>query len=74
MESNIIGPWGDKYEQAISDYCDNLKSRLLEKYAKGKHEHGDLDAGNPIDCSREIIEEVLDIINYHLIDKVQEAK
>lgn len=63
----------DEYEKKITEFCDNLKYKLLEKYRKGRVEYG----GTPknIDCQKEINLEVLDILNYHLIYKVnQNAK
>ncbi len=58
----------DLYEQRIVDFADSLKERLLAKYRKGRKEHG----GSPtnVDCQAEVNQEVLDIINYFLIDKV----
>lgn len=61
----------DKYETEIINYCRSLQNLLLEKYRKGKAEHGELDAGKPLNCQKEILNEVLDILNYHLIDRVQ---
>ena len=61
----------DTYEQAIIAYCDNLKAKLLDKYQKGKEEHGELSANVKLDCTKEIINEVSDILIYHLIEKVQ---
>lgn len=61
----------DIYESAIIRYCHDLQEKLLEKYRKGKAEHGELDAGKPLNCQKEILNEVLDILNYHLIDRVQ---
>lgn len=58
----------DRYEKEISRFCDELKRDLLRKYRRGRAEHG----GTPsnIECQKEINLEVLDILNYHLIDKV----
>lgn len=58
----------DRYEQEIKRYCRDLEKRLLKKYRNGRAEHG----GSPvnIDCQKEINLEVLDILNYHLIDKL----
>lgn len=60
----------DQYEKEIIRWCENLKDKLLDKYLKGKLDHG----GEPvsIDCSKELAEELKDIINYHCIDLVNE--
>ncbi len=58
----------DRYEESIAAYCDSLKVKLLAKYRKGRMEHGQ--AHVHINCKAEVNQEVLDIINYFLIDKV----
>jgi hypothetical protein len=60
----------DEYEIEIVNYCENFKENLLEKYRKGKIEHG----GKPvkIDCGAEIAKEVYDAIIYHRIHLVNE--
>lgn len=60
----------DEYEIEICNYCENFKENLLEKYRKGKIEHG----GKPvkIDCGAEIAKEVYDAIIYHRIHLVNE--
>ena len=62
----------DAYEHEIIRFTRNLRNRLIEKYRKGKAEHG----GQPmtLDCQKEINLEVLDILNYHLIDRVNQRK
>lgn len=61
----------DEYEQQINKWCDELKCKLIDKYRKGKEEHGDLANGKPLDCAKEISNEVADILIYHCIDLVQ---
>ena len=58
----------DAYENQIVDFGVSLIQKMLAKYRKGRAEHG----GSPtsVDCQKEINLEVLDILNYHLIDKV----
>jgi hypothetical protein len=58
----------DRYEKAIKSFCRDLQRRLLKKFKAGRIEHG----GQPVnvDCQKEMNLEVLDILNYHLIDKV----
>jgi hypothetical protein len=58
----------DKYEKEIIRFTKELRIKMLEKYRKGKIEHG----GEPsaIDPQKEIHAEVLDILNYHLIARV----
>lgn len=62
----------DRYEKEIKRFCRDLETRLLKKYRKGRAEHG----GSPVqvECQKEINLEVLDILNYHLIDKINGAK
>lgn len=62
----------DEYEIEIMNFCENLQFKMLEKYRKGRKEH----RGKPtaINVQREINLEVLDILNYHLIEKVNEKK
>lgn len=64
----------DEYEQQIIKWCDDLKCKLVDKYRKGKEEHGDLASGKPLDCAKEISAEVADILIYHCIDVVQKGK
>jgi len=59
----------DPNEIQIVTFAENLKLRLLDKYRKGKFAHRGQDV-RKVDCQKEINEEILDIINYHLIDKV----
>lgn len=59
----------DPNEIEIVTFAENLKLRLLTKYRKGKFAHRGSDV-TKLDCQKEINEEVLDILNYHLIDKV----
>lgn len=58
----------DRYEKEIIRFCRDLEKRLLKKYRKGRAEHG----GAPVqvECQKEINLEVFDILNYHLIDRV----
>jgi len=58
----------DKYEQGIIDWCEGFKEKLLDKYRKGRVEHG----GSPVDvdCGKEVSQEVYDIINYFVIHNV----
>lgn len=58
-----------RYEKAIVKFCDTLKANLLAKYRKGNRAHGGK-LPTKVDCQREVNQEVLDIINYFLIDKV----
>ena len=62
----------DKYELGIVDFFEKIKAQCLEKYRKGKAEHGgDI---HKIDCSQEIMKEVHDIINYHIADLIEKGK
>jgi len=58
----------DRYEVAIEAWFENLKMECLNKYRLGRKEHG----GEPVDvqCWKEIGQEVMDIINYFVIHKV----
>lgn len=58
----------DEYEESIIFFGLNLILKMLSKYKHGKIEHG----GKPkkLNCSEEINQEVLDILNYHNIYKV----
>ncbi len=62
----------DKYEREIVKFTESLKEKMLCKYRQGKIEHG----GEPtqIDPQKEIHAEVLDILNYHLISKVNDER
>ena len=62
----------DKYEQGIVDFFEKMKNQCLEKYRKGKFEHGD--DLYKINCAREIFQEVKDIINYHIIDLIKKGE
>lgn len=64
----------DEYELQIIKWCEDLKCKLIDKYRKGKEEHGDLANGKPLDCAKEISNEVADILIYHCIDVVQKGK
>lgn len=59
----------DEYELAIVNFSYDLQMNLIEKYREGKRVHGNKKP-TKLDCQREINLEVLDILNYHLIDKV----
>lgn len=61
----------DKYEDGIITWCDNLKRLMLDKYRKGKAEHGDLSSGQVLDCKKESLNEFMDLIIYQIIDVVQ---
>ena len=60
----------DPYEQEIVVFGTRLISDLLDKYRKGKAEHGRLPS--KLNCRREIAMEVFDILIYHQISKVNE--
>ena len=60
----------DPYEQEIVVFGTQLISNLLDKYRKGKIEHGGLPA--KLNCRKEIAMEVFDILIYHQISKVNE--
>lgn len=60
----------DAYEQEIVVFGTKLISDLLDKYRKGKAEHGGLPS--KLNCRREIAMEVFDILIYHQISKVNE--
>ena len=56
----------DRFEAKIILYCETLKAKLLLKYRNGKAAHGGKGPFQ-IDVNDEIRQELLDIINYHLI-------
>ena len=56
----------DRFEAEIILYCETLKAKLLLKYRNGKAAHGGKGPFQ-IDVNDEIRQELLDIINYHLI-------
>lgn len=64
----MIIEFQDEYEVVISAFCESLCEKMINKYRKGKCEHG----GKPyrLDCKKEVNLEVLDILNYFVIDKV----
>lgn len=64
----IKEPVLDPYEREIINFSTSLCKRLLEKYRKGKLEHGGLPTR--LNCRREISLEVYDILIYHQIDRV----
>lgn len=70
----ITAPVIDEYEIQINKWCNDLRCKLIDKYRKGKEEHGDLANGKPLDCAKEISNEVADILIYHCIDVVQKGK
>lgn len=59
----------DPHEQEIIKWCEALQTKLLEKYRKGKAEHGD--DTSKIDYNHEIGLEILDIISYHCMFKAK---
>lgn len=61
----------DKYEYAIMKFGFGLTRKMLVKYRRGRKEHG----GEPINVfvQKEINLEVLDILNYHIIGKVNQS-
>jgi hypothetical protein len=61
----------DPYEWAINQFCLGLKDKMILKYRAGKEAHKGEDPLQ-IDAQKEINEEVLDILNYHLISKVND--
>lgn len=60
----------DECEFQIVAFCATLQTRMLEKYRKGKAEHGG--KWSELDCVKEINAEVLDILNYHCIAKAKD--
>lgn len=68
LKSKISGEEYDEFEIEIMDFCMELMQRMLAKYRAGRKEHG----GKPdlVNVQREINLEVLDILNYHLVDRV----
>lgn len=67
-KAKISGEEYDEFETEIMGYCMELMHRMLAKYRAGRKEHG----GKPdlVNAQKEINLEVLDILNYHLIDRV----
>jgi len=61
----------DDYEKQIIRFCTDLSVKMIDKYRRGKLEHG----GEPtnINCEKEVNQEVLDILNYFCIHKVNEC-
>lgn len=59
----------DVYEKQILCWAFEFTQKLLDKYRKGKAEHGQLDANAKIFCEKEVAEEIKDIICYFCIDK-----
>ncbi len=51
----------------IEKFCDDLKSKLIAKFEKGAKEHGD--GWRDVNFTKEIGEEIKDIINYHCMFK-----
>jgi len=56
-------------EDQIVSFCDNLKAKMLHKFYAGRAEHDDDLATLPIE--KEIEQEIIDIIIYSLIAKLQ---
>ena len=56
----------DRFEAEIILYCETLKAKLLLKYRKGKKAHSGKEPFQ-LNINDEIRQELLDIINYHLI-------
>lgn len=47
----------------IEKFCDDLKAKLIAKFEKGAKEHGN--EWRNVDITKEISQEIFDIINYH---------
>lgn len=54
--------------QAIKEYCAKLEKDLIDKFEKGRKEHGD--NWREVDFDKEIYQEELDLINYRLMKEV----
>lgn len=61
----------DPTEQKIVVWYSNLMLKALEKFRKGRAEHGDDTSG--LDYKAEIRAELTDIINYYLMDGKDET-
>lgn len=59
----------DRVREHICEFCDSLRERLLDKFNRGRMEHGD--DLSTLDVSREIEEELVDIHIYRIIEKLQ---
>ena len=59
----------DKYEQEIFMFCGELLTKMLHKYRQGKKEHEGQDPTG-LDIPFEISQEIMDIIIYHQMFKV----
>lgn len=53
----------------IVKFCDDLKIKLLDKYNRGEKEHGE--SWGEVDCQKEVLAEIVDILNYFFIHKAQ---
>jgi len=58
----------DKYRIALSESLDTFKQQCLDKYDKGRAEHGD--TLSELDFDKEIKEEIIDIVNYALLKQI----
>jgi hypothetical protein len=56
-------------EDQIVSFCDNFKAKMLHKFYAGRAEHDDDLATLPIE--KEIEQEIIDIVIYSLIAKLQ---
>lgn len=59
----------DEPEYIILEFCIKQYLKMINKYRKGKKEHG----GNwrEVDCKKEIAQEVLDILIYDCMEKAK---
>ena len=62
----------DSVEAVIENFFDGFKREALLKFAAGRREHGDDYKG--LDFTGAIMEEVLDIINYHCMNYYTNGK
>lgn len=62
----------DANEIEIINWCDTLRENLLNKYRKGREEHGT--DFKQIDFQKEMWMEVWDLINYGVMKQVNERK
>ena len=53
----------------IINFCEEFKARLLDKWDRGEKEHGN--NWGSVNVHKELTNEVIDIINYHMIYKAQ---
>ena len=70
-KANLNGIEDQEVRDKIEAFCDELKKRMLDKFDKGRLEHGDnlLE----LDVAREIEEELVDIHIYGIIEKMQKS-